>query len=142
MNTFIFQSTPDRYDLSAKLVPGNHETWYATRYRSEMHKNDIVFFWMAGDEKFRGLYGWGNLISVPYIKEAWQSHGVDIQYKVKFAKPILAKTIRDDSELADLLIFRAPQATNFLLDQRKARRLIALIAGRGEEIPALSGAGK
>ena len=53
MNIFVFQSVPDRYDLRSKLLPGAHETWYATRYRSDMHSGDVVFFWMAGDERYR-----------------------------------------------------------------------------------------
>lgn len=140
MNRFVFQSIPERYDLRKELIPGERVPWYATRYRGEMHPSDLVFFWMAGDEHFRGLYGWGTLATTPYLKQGWQSHGVDVVYRVKFKKPILAMSIRHDSDLADMLIFRAPQASNFLLTPKQAKRLISLIRERGEEAPTLDGA--
>jgi hypothetical protein len=104
-----------------------------------MHGGDVAFFWMAGDEQFRGLYGWGTLAAEPYVEADWQSHGVDVDYRVKFSKPILAKSIRHEIELADMLIFRAPQATNFLLTARQARKLVCLVRDRGEQAPELSG---
>jgi predicted RNA-binding protein with PUA-like domain len=137
MNIFVFQSTPDRYDLRQAIVPGKADTWYATRYRNEMHPGDLAFFWMAGDEFFRGLYGWGSITSNPYLKANWDSHGVDVTYKVKFEKPISAKSLRNDRELADMLIFRAPQATNFLLTPTQAKRLVTVIKDRGEAAPQL-----
>lgn len=137
MNVFVFQSIPERYDLRRAVRPGTRDTWYATRYRNEMHPGNLVFFWMAGDEHFRGMYGWGRIASAPYLKSGWDSHGVDIEYKVKFAKPILARTLRDDPVLAEMLIFRAPQATNFLLSPEQSKRLIRLVRDRGETAPSL-----
>ena len=122
MNVFVFQSIPDRNDLRKAIRPGVSDTWYATRYRNEMHPDDLVFFWMAGDEHFRGLYGWGRLASLPYLKNGWDGHGVDVKYDVKFARPILAKKFRDDKILSEMLVFRAPQATNFLLSPDQAKR--------------------
>jgi hypothetical protein len=137
MNVFVFQSVPHRLDLRNAILEGKQDTWYATRYRSDMKPGDIVFFWMAGDEHFRGLYGWGKIASTPYIKPGWDSHGIDVIYKCKFKKPILAHSIREDKELADMLIFRAPQATNFLLETSQAKRLNKLIKDRGETTPSL-----
>ncbi|MCR4342439.1 MAG: EVE domain-containing protein [Patescibacteria group bacterium] len=84
MNVFVFQSVPERYDLREAISPGAKDTWYATRYRNKMNPGDLVFFWMAGDEHFRGLYGWGKIISTPYLKSGWESHGVDVSYEVRF----------------------------------------------------------
>jgi len=137
MNVFVFQSTPDRYDLRRELHPGMEDTWYATRYQNEMHPGDVVFFWMAGDEHFRGLYGWGHISSAPYLKAGWDSHGVDVKYDVKFARPILARSLRHDAVLADMLIFRAPQATNFFLSDQQAKRLLRLVRDHGERVPSV-----
>ena len=137
MHAFVFQSVPDRFDLRKAIDPGRADTWYATRYRNEMHPNDVVFFWMAGDEHFRGLYGWGRIASAPYLKSGWDAHGVDVTYEVKFSKPIRATSLRNDPVLADILIFRAPQATNFLLSAQQAKRLVRLIKDRGETAPSL-----
>lgn len=94
-----------------------------------------MFFWMAGDAHFRGLYGWGLITSAPYLKSGWDSHGVDVKYETRFAKPILASSLRDDVVLAEMLIFRAPQATNFLLSPHQAKRLIRVVRERGEAAP-------
>jgi hypothetical protein len=137
MNVFVFQSVPERYDLRHAVRPEKRDTWYATRYRNDMRPGDLVFFWMAGDEHFRGLYGWGRIASAPYLKPGWDSHGVDVKYEVKFGKPILARSMRDDAVLAAMLIFRAPQATNFLLSHEQASRLVKLVRDRGESAPSL-----
>lgn len=137
MNVFVFQSVPERYDLRAAIRPGAKDTWYATRYKNEMHPGDLVFFWMGGDRYFRGLYGWGHITTVAYLQDKWDSHGVDVAYNVKFRKPILAESFRDDAILSDLLIFRAPQATNFLLSPEQAKRVVKLVKDRNEDAPPL-----
>jgi hypothetical protein len=140
-NVFLFQSVPDRYDLRRKLAPGKTDTWYATRYRNEMHPDDVVFFWLAGDRQFRGLYGWGRIASDPYLKAGWDSHGIDVHYEEKFKIPLLATAIEDDPVLASMLIFRAPQATNFLLSPQQATRLVQLLRDHGEVPPRITEAG-
>lgn len=138
MNVFVFQSVPDRYDLRQAIRPGQRDTWYATRYRGEMRPGDLVFFWMGGDERIGGLYGWGRIASAPYLHPGWDSHGVDVTYEVKFADPIPAQLLRADAVLADMLIFRAPQATNFLLSADHARRLVRFVADLGQPAPSLA----
>ena len=138
MNVFVFQSVPERYDLRKVIRVGAKDTWYATRYRNEMHPGDLVFFWMGGDQHFRGLYGWGRLESPPYLKPGWDSHGVDVKYEAKFERPVSSKTLRDDTELSEMLIFRAPQATNFLLSPSQSERLVRLIKNLGENAPSLA----
>lgn len=137
MNVFMFQSTVARYDLRKGIIPGANDTWYATRYRNEMHQGDTVFFWMGGTPDTRGLYGWGHITSIPYVKSGWESYGVDVNYEVKFSNPILARSFHDDKVLSDLLIFRAPQATNFLLSADQATRVVEIVKNRGEKAPSL-----
>ena len=135
--SFIFQSIPERYDLRQKLVPQTQDTWYATRYRNKMEEGDIVFFWMAGDRRFRGLHGWGKLISKPYLKNNWDTYGIDVEYLVKFKKPITSSLVQKNEELSNLLIFRAPQATNFILNDSELKKLIKLIESLKEEYPEI-----
>jgi hypothetical protein len=141
MNTFIFQSVEDRFDLRSKLQVGKQDTWYATRYRNEMHPNDSTYLWMGGSSSIRGLYGWGTLTSAAYLKPSWDSHGVDVKYMCRFSQPILATTLTSHSILRSMLIFRAPQATNFLLSIDEARALAAVVRDRGESTPPFSSGG-
>ena len=137
MNAFIFQSRADIFDLREHLQPGKRDTWYATRYRSIMQPGDIVLFWMAGDERLRGLYGWGQIASEPYLKPSWDSHGVDVIYKDRFEQPIQASVLRKNPVLSELLIFRAPQASNFLIRPAEARTLSRVLKDHGNPISAL-----
>ncbi|GJH28795.1 EVE domain-containing protein [Caballeronia novacaledonica] len=136
-HVFLFQSVPERYDLREKLIPGTRDTWYATRYRRDMCRGDIVFFWLAGEPNYRGIYGWGSLLGLPYQKSEWDSYGVDVQYEVSFREPILASSLVGDNVLREMLIFRAPQATNFLLSSDEANSLLRFLKDRGEELPAI-----
>lgn len=127
MNYWIFQAIPERYDLRSALVEGREVTWYATRYRSYMSPGDLVFFWLGGPEEIRGIYGWGKLTSQPYVKPAWDSHGVDVRYEKRLASHVPAGKIRSDPDLQNLLILRAPQATNFRLSHDEARAISSMI---------------
>jgi hypothetical protein len=95
-----------------------------------MEPDDKVFFWLAGEPEIRGIYGRGRLISRPYSKPDWDSHGVDVRYEQRVDPHVSADVIRADPDLADLLILRAPQATNFLLSATEAQALNRLIPER------------
>jgi len=133
MNAFLFQSRPDRYDLRSELTPDRKEPWQASRYRHAMRRRDIVYLWLAGQEEIRGIYGWGRIEGAPRRKGA--DTVVDVRVEEVFAAPLLAVDIRRAPGLSDLLIFKAPQATNFLLSNEEARQLAVLIAKRGERAP-------
>ena len=136
---FIFQARAGRYDLRTELRPKAVERWTASRYRSVMRPGDIVFFWMAGSADIRGIYGWGTIKGYPYSVGSHDSYDVDVQVEHVLAQPMLATTIRKIPELRDLLIFRAPQATNFLLSPDQAKHLIQEIGKRGEAVPDYAG---
>jgi hypothetical protein len=137
-NVFIFQ-TIDPNDLAKRLIVGRRDTWYATRYRGVMQIDDVVFFWMGGDPALRGLYAWGHLVSPPYTTKDG-SPGVDVKYEYKFDEPVLAGKIRKEPILAGMLLFRAPQATNFLLTPEEASQLRKLLDSRGLPSPTLEAA--
>lgn len=127
MNYWIFQATPERYDLRSELKEEKTESWYATRYRSDMHVGDLVFFWLSGPPEIRGIYGWGTLTSEPYLIEERDSHFVDVEYETRLKEHIPVKQIKSTAALSDLLILRAPQATNFLLSETEAEAIIGLM---------------
>ena len=124
MNYWLFQARTDRYDLRdpSKIQPGQKETWDATRYRTEMNPGDIVFFWLAGDSDYRGIYGWGTLLSPPhpgYNKD----FVVDVRFDERFKNFLSVQEIAADSDLADLLILRVPIGANFLISASEAQAI-------------------
>jgi EVE domain len=134
MNTWIFQAVPDRNDLRdpALMREGEKDTWYATRYRDYMQPGDLVFFWLGGHEEIRGVYGSGRIISLPYEKPDWDSYGVDVRYEKRIDPHLSVTSIRREPVLADLLILRAPQATNFLLEPAQAKAIEGLISATNQ----------
>lgn len=136
MNYWIFQSVPQRFDLRKGLIEGKQDTWDATRYLNLLKPGDIVFFWQAGSEDIRGVYGWGKVISQPYIKPGWTKHGIDVKYEKRLHPHISVKEIKPIPSLKDMLILRTAQATNFLLSEAEARAISKLMTPeqRPEEI--------
>jgi hypothetical protein len=140
--TFIFQSRQDKYDLRRELHPKAIERWSASRYRTAMRPGDIVYFWLAGPEDIRGIYGWGTIRKFPYHARGEGAYDVDVFVESVFTKPVLASDLRRAPELSDLLILRAPQATNFLLSRDEARRLAIEISKAGEPAPETPAPGR
>lgn len=133
-NVFIFQCRAERFDLRTELVASTVSVWEANRYRLAMRAGDIVYFWMAGNETIRGIYGWGTIKKPPYPREG-QGYCVDVTVSQVFSTPVLAQLIKRDSSLQNLLILKAPQATNFLLSAVEARELGAFVTRQGERAP-------
>jgi len=127
MPALIFQSKEEETDLVEEIKVGKRSTWYATRYRQLMSPGTKVYFWMAGEPSKRGIYGIGQIASEPYLKRSWDAYGVDVLYTKKIEPPLLASDIRANTVLSSLLIFRAPAATNFSIDDGEARELDRLI---------------
>jgi predicted RNA-binding protein with PUA-like domain len=123
MRHWIFQSRPDRYDLRREgvLRPGETDSWVASRYRELMQPGDVVYFWLSGDPKHKGIYGRGHLTSAPYKRS--DGYLVDVMYDEKFESPINVADIVDNPELESLQIVRIPIGTNFLVDEGQARAL-------------------
>ena len=132
MNYWIFQSVVDRYDLrdDEVVIKGKSDTWYATRYKSKMREGDRVFFWLGGLGKNRGIYAAGNLTSNSYQKPEWDSSGIDVVYTEKLEKPIIVDEISNNPILNNLLILKAAQATNFLIEEGQAKEIERLMQGR------------
>jgi hypothetical protein len=131
VNYWIFQSAIDDYDLRKPdtLKPGTKRPWKATRYRSYMSPEDIVFFWLAGPADVRGIYGWGILESEPYAPGKSGDFQVDVAYRRKFTNHIPAHQIAqriDERKLDELLIFRVRVGTNFLISAEQARTIAEL----------------
>jgi predicted RNA-binding protein with PUA-like domain len=136
MDYWIFQAIPQRFDLRKGIVEGKQDTWDATRYLKLLKPDDIVFFWQAGSEDVRGVYGWGRVVSQPYIKPEWTKHGIDVIYEKRLRPHISVKEIKTIPALKDMLILRTAQNTNFLLSEDEARAISKLMKPeqRPEEI--------
>lgn len=128
MSTWIFQGHPRRYDLAdrRKFREDRVETWLVSRYRDQIMKGDVVYFWRAGEESKRGLYGWGTVEENPAYYEDW-GWGVPVRYVKTFPEHISTHELKHDPVLSDHLLFRMPIGTNFSVDAREAKAIEDLI---------------
>jgi EVE domain len=127
MNYWIFQSVVEQQDLRHRLQEGKGDTRLASRYRQQMSAGDLVFFWLGGSDDIRGIYGWGKLLSDPEFNDDRQEYRVRVRYDKRLTNHLLVGQIRAVNELKNLLILRAPQATNFILSRAEAKAIANLI---------------
>lgn len=127
MNYWIFQSVVEQYDLRRTLWQGATESWRASRYRQQILPGDFVFFWLGGPDSFRGIYGWGTVLSLPYIDTNDGEFGVRVRYDKRLKNYVSIMKIKQLDELKNILILRAPQATNFALSKDEARAIASLM---------------
>jgi hypothetical protein len=129
MSDFIFQSVPERYDLSnLKRPPERLQRWQATRYRRVMRPGDAVYFYMSGAKA--GIYGYG------YIDSLDESD-VDPSVSVRWTALYPSRISRTDLELilGQNLLFTVRVGTNFLLSREESSSLRMLISSRGLPAP-------
>jgi len=140
MQAWIFQAKPEQYEIK-NIRENQRETWLVTRYRREMGKGDIVFFWRAGDRQERGIYGWGQILDgEPREIDDW-GYGVSVEYCHRFDHFISVDDLEHEGVLTDNLILRMPIGTNFRVSQEELDGLARLIVNKGEEPPVRSSAG-
>src|SRR5712692_2241972 len=104
MNYWIFQSVIERQDLRETLQEQKDDTRLASRYRQQMSPGDLVYFWLAGDERIRGIYGWGELRSTPYLTDDGQEFRIKVRYLKRLQSPLSAVKIRATPPLQELMI--------------------------------------
>jgi len=125
MNYWIFQCKKERFDISEPhiLFDGMIGWWTANQYRSEMRPGDMVFFWLAGDKKYRGIYGIGELTSTPYQweQENNKSFSVNIKCNKRLNPYLPANEIQENKALLNLQILNMPMGSNFLLNELEGR---------------------
>jgi hypothetical protein len=121
MTAWLFQTIdPGRIEM---IKAGHVEQWCVRRYRHEMQPSDTVFIWLGGAAPVRGIHGWGDFASVPYIDAADRAFHVDVRYKQRITPFINVDVLREHPILHTLPILRMPRATNFRLDNHQVAAL-------------------
>jgi 5-methylcytosine-specific restriction protein B len=125
---WIFQANTKKYKLLESLDLLERERWLVNRYADEISAGDIAFIWKAGQRS--GIYAVGEIVSNPELTtdfpesmQYWvdRSEGeknalrVEIRYLRKFSLLTSLKKgeLGRNQQLANMSIFRQPQATNF-----------------------------
>lgn len=153
-NYWIFQANVDRWPLEEKLIPEQIERWEANQRYGDMAAQDVVYFWQTGTGE-RRMYGWGKIIGKPenYEKEsiavksklkkkveaveATIQNYIEVQYNVKFDKPIPLSEFAAEEELIQIAIFgqKGWRGTNLIILPEQARSINKVIMKAGYDLP-------
>tara|TARA_R110000764_G_scaffold28092_1_gene66117 strand:- start:163 stop:3522 length:3360 start_codon:yes stop_codon:yes gene_type:complete len=132
---WLFQGSPDRYDLEKAIGEELLETFTVSSHRSSIKTGDKVIIWISG--KNAGCYGLAEVRSNPYESptekddELWKVENknnlvVDIQLTHNlYATPILKEEIDDFPELRNLNV--GISGTNFRATKEQFEKLLSLV---------------
>jgi MoxR-like ATPase len=137
---WIFQSSPDRYDLAGALTSTQDFTWLVNQYEREIHAEDQVFLWETGPQA--GILASGRIVSEPMIIDENPTEGPFYRAIDKFSGPRLRvrvavervlrprltrQQITADVALVSLPNLRLANATNFKLTPDQTASLDELV---------------
>ena len=126
---FLFQAKPAIYDLTTRLEVGREVGWLASWHRDKMRRGDVVYYWSAGPEKRRGIYGWGNITSDGAFVHSRTTYRVAVTCRKIFPHHINVTQLRADPILRNIQILRSAMGTNFVLTDEESKAFSSLIAG-------------
>lgn len=154
--SWVFQGSPDRFDIDGYLKSNRSVWWSAAQHRAQMGSGQTVYFWRNSGRSgaVAGVIAVG-LISGPPTQRVdhaealpfWKNpdeakelaHRVPIEVvDVASAKGLIkSKWLMEDPVCADLPNLRMRQGTNYPLDPRHSERLARLWFKSGEDFDRL-----
>jgi EVE domain len=134
--TWIFQSSPARYDLRGALRVLKEHVWPVSRFAKEIKPGDQVYFWEAGSKA--AIIALAEVIEAPFIQAESKEQlafirntetfaGIRMRVKVRVLRSmdpgIQKRYLQSRLEFADLSILRNPRGTNFQVSREEAEFL-------------------
>ena len=142
--SWIFQGRPDQYDLRSALKSLTELSWLVQRYRDRIHVGDRVYMWESGSDA--GILAEAHVLTEPaelLEREDEQAFWVQPdefigpRMRVRLAidrvldHPLSRSAIKENPELADLLILRFASGTNFPVTDKQDTALRQMIDAMG-----------
>ncbi|CAD5984428.1 MULTISPECIES: EVE domain-containing protein [Planktothrix] len=138
MAYWLFQGNPKYYRVLDAIQDLEQIPWLVTRSAKEMSIGDKVMLWVSGQKA--GIYAIAEIVELPKLlkeipdKKYWIDQtrlGSKPQAMLKFTqkwlqKPLLRDELKKDPILKDLLVIRAPSATNFKVTLQEWERVKSL----------------
>lgn len=129
---WIFQATPERYNLEQKLKSLKKDTWTAGQYGKHINQGDVIFFLQSGNNS--ALYGWGNALEYETIKSGLN---VMVEYQEAFVTPVPLAGLASDPVLQYISRLRFSQGTIFKLTSLEGNALQQYIISQGSRGPGV-----
>ena len=151
MNTWIFQGTPDKFDVQGYLNAGLKEIiWSVTRYDNLISPGDLVYLWQAAGRKkaISGILAAATVLEIPRVQPDDAASGpfnVDRQEATQDAMRVALRMnrvatsrevirrdwLKTDPICSKMLIIRQPAGSNFQLTPAEANRISQLWSKTG-----------
>ncbi len=139
MAYWLFQGNPKYYRVIDGIRDFEQMPWLVTRYAKDIAPGDGVLIWVSGKEA--GIYALAEVTEPAQVlsqlpdRKYWTnaSRAVDkaqaiIQFKQKLLdRPLLKTNLLLDPVLKNLLVIRAPNATNFKVTPEEWQRVRELL---------------
>ncbi len=139
MAYWLFQGNPKYYRVIDGIRDFEQMPWLVTRYAKDIASGDGVLIWVSGKEA--GIYALAEVTEPAQVlsqlpdRKYWTnaSRAVDkaqaiIQFKQKLLdRPLLKTNLLLDPVLKNLLVIRAPNATNFKVTPEEWQRVRELL---------------
>jgi len=143
MDYWVFQATPDHYDLVGAIKNLDVDRWTVPpQYRNQLRKGDRVFFWKAGGKEGRaGVYAFGEITSavglLPELPEAGPyvvsrdylertALRVDVRYTHKLKAPVLRSALLTNDILKNLMVIKVRAGQVFRVREQEIKPLYDL----------------
>ena len=138
--SWIFQASPEHYDIDSALSSISEIRWEIRQHKSEVSSGDTVYIWRSG--KNAGVIAIAEVLSEPkemplddrelgFIKSADKFGEVALRARVGIRQvlknPILKDTLSAHPILKNLTIMKSWQHTNYLLTPEQAEALVQVI---------------
>jgi len=144
MNYWVFQATPNRYNLLEALKNLDEDRWTVPdQYRNQLRKGDKIFFWKsAGKEGKSGIYAFGEITSdVGHSPELPQAKPyiiardyldrnqlrVDVKYTKKLESPVLRSSLLANHDLKNLMVIKVRAGQVFPVRDHEIKPLFDLV---------------
>jgi 5-methylcytosine-specific restriction enzyme B len=139
-STWIFQASPQFYDIEGALRDLKQQTWTISQFKEKIHSGDRVLVWESGQEA--GILAIATVLTEPAMINFPKQENPYVRDANKFEGPHLAVTIRTerillerlskkqmlgDAILKNLSIIKNPRGTNFEVTSEQSRRISELL---------------
>ncbi len=138
---WVFQANPNIYDLKAALNAGQRTfRWSVNQHKEHIHTDDRVYLWLSGSDG--GLLAQGVILSEPTMMDDGEeiqfymsppedslSLRVELRIDTVLATPIQRAELHEELLLQSMSLLRAPQGTNFQLQEIEASIIEQLVRG-------------
>ncbi len=130
-NTWIFQASPAKYNISTSLLVETRELWNCNQHAAKIKRGDRVLIWISGNQA--GIYAVGKVVSDPVDRpdstvglNYWVNvlDGIEsrprvlVEYeRTLLERPLLRKYLQWDPELWGLSVMKQPRGTNFTVTE-------------------------